>query len=119
MEYFENMLAVAKEKNQSLIGEYAQTVVALTVDDKIFSLPLSNALDLQSLETELFLQSLEKNENRPIARLLCLWTTGEIDLPSMALRRALIKQNPLNGEAQVFVLRETGYACRSLNSTMS
>ncbi len=118
MEQFKEMLAIAKEKNQSLTGEYAQTVVALTENERLFTLSLCNALDIQSHETDLFLESLAENGNSPVTHLVCLWKVGDVDLPSMALRKRLLEQNPESGNARILLFGESGYMQRSLASTM-
>ncbi len=57
-------------------------------------------------------------KGEPVEKLLCLWADGTIDLPSFALRQALLEQNPRNGDALVVLRSLEGYTLRSLSSTM-
>ena len=118
MNRFEEMLALASKENQTISGEYAQTVVGLTENGRLFSLPLCNALETPSAEIETFLSLLLENGNRALTHLVCLWKRGDVDLPSFALRKSLIEQNPENGKASILLVGENGYTQRTLKSTM-
>ncbi len=56
--------------------------------------------------------------NAPVGRILCLWITDGVDLPSYAFRKALTALNAANGESEILLLGEHGLNTRTLASTM-
>lgn len=94
--------------------ESEQLVIIKTVNNNIYMFennPISNP---QKDET-VFLKALKENE---IKYILCEWKTGEIDLPSYSLRKALLEKSLSNNNALIILNGENEIICKKLMVTM-
>ena len=68
------------------------------------------ANDLSAAAEERFLASQEE----ALSAILCVWANGQIDVPSIRLRKTLIESNPKNADAVIYLQGEE--ICKKLLS---
>ena len=69
--------------------------------------------DLSPASEERFLSQ----QRQPLTALLCVWSGGAIDVPSMHVRKGLLQANPKNADAVIYLLGEHGINTRLLRQT--
>ena len=95
MQLFEQMKSAADAALEELRADSLQVLVVKTENGEItvFENDLSSDREAQ------FLSAQEKI----LVALLCVWANGQIDLPSMNIRKRLIEINPKNADAVVYL----------------
>lgn len=66
--------------------------------------------DLSAEREELFLSA----QMEPLAELLCLWASGQPDVPSIRVRKGLMEKDPRNGGAVLYLQGEMGIVRKRL-----
>jgi hypothetical protein len=56
-------------------------------------------------------------QKEPLSALLCLWANGQPDVPSIRVREGLLRADPKNAEAIVYLQGENGIGKRRLAQT--
>ena len=95
MQLFEQMKSAADAALEELRADSLQVLAVKTENGEItvFENDLSSDREAQ------FLSAQEKT----LVALLCVWANGQIDLPSMNIRKRLIEINPKNADAVVYL----------------
>ena len=95
MQLFEQMKSAADAALEELRTDSLQVLAVKTENSEItvFENDLSSDREAQ------FLSAQEKI----LVALLCVWANGQIDLPSMNIRKRLIEINPKNADAVVYL----------------
>ncbi len=74
--------------------------------------------DISSAECEqAMLQSLAEAHIR-VARILCMWQSGGVDLPSYAFRRGLLEIDAANAEAEILLAGRDSFVIKTLGNTV-
>ncbi len=109
MELYEQMRQAADAALTNSAADRAQVLVTLTEngDLSVFS------NDLSPSSEDLFLSQ----QRQPLTALLCVWSGGAIDVPSMHVRKGLLQANPKNADAVIYLLGEHGINTRLLRQT--
>ena len=94
------------DKEQNIM----QVLVIGTEENKIYTFA-NHGTDIEELQ---FISLLQKNGDVKIAKLLCLWSSLELDVPSMYFRTLLIKLHPENKIAKLILQGEEGYIIKEL-----
>lgn len=95
MQLFEQMKSAADAALEELRADSLQVLVVKTENGEITV--FEN--DLSSTREAYFLSE----QKETLAALLCVWANGQIDLPSMNIRKRLIEINPKNADAVVYL----------------
>jgi hypothetical protein len=72
---------------------------------------------INDVKGEICKQIQEKNDTK-IVKILTVWKNGEIDLPSLAFRKALLLMNSDNGKAKIYLQGVDGYITKTLLATI-
>ena len=56
-------------------------------------------------------------QKEPLSALLCLWANGKPDVPSIRIREGLLRADPKNAEAALYLQGEEGIVKRRLAQT--
>ncbi|MBQ5820041.1 MAG: hypothetical protein IIW31_02285, partial [Clostridia bacterium] len=65
-----------------------------------------------------FFERLKVFGDAQIARGICLWKDGSVDLPSIALRRGMAAAHPANGGARFLLRGKDGFVEKTLLATL-
>ena len=109
MERYAKMRQAADAALESCTAATAQVLVTETENGEItvFSNDLSPASEQRFLS----------QQRQPLTALLCVWSGGAIDVPSMHVRKGLLQANPKNADAVIYLLGEHGINTRLLRQT--
>jgi hypothetical protein len=102
---FEKLYQIATEqlaKTDVAVGlPCPQVTVLVTEKENIY-------VAINDVKGEICKQLQEKNDTK-IVKILTVWKNGEIDLPSLAFRQALLLMDSDNGKARIYLQVETSY----------
>ena len=112
-ERFSKLLRTAEAQLRLHPGA-AQVVAVETVGGGIRW--FANSLDPEA--EDCFVQSLSA-EHAAVALLVCIWSDGSLDLPSMHLRRRLLELDPENGHALMLLQSDSGPITRTIGWSVS
>lgn len=94
-----------------------QAIAALTAGGEIHGIA-NHGVQAGNREDEAaFVKALAESGDGRLLCLVCVWRGLTPDLPSMGLRKALLKLDPANRETEL-LLRGEGYQVRTIGSTM-
>ena len=94
-------------------------VVMLTTKGTVISIAFSSvSSSIQAENTLKFLIDKKKDGESKIARMICMWHGGGIDLPSYAFREALVDIDSQNLSAQILLNGLGGYVVKTVKATM-
>jgi len=103
---YEQMKAAADAAICENSAKAAQFLVMQTERGEISVFPN----DLSAEREEYILSELHE----PLSAVLCVWAGGQLDVPSMRVRKGLMDLDPRNAEAAVFLVGERGINARRL-----
>ena len=112
---FNQMLETAKSK-LATVNEIAdglpapQVTVVLTNNDNIY-------VTVNDVDGS-FCQELKQNNDTNVVKILTMWKDGSIDLPSYSLRKALVKMNKDNINADVLLQGKERYIIKKISEIM-
>jgi len=109
MERYAKMRQAADAALESSTAATAQVLVTETENGEITV--FSN--DLSPASEEFFLSQ----QRQPLTALLCVWSGGSIDVPSIRVRKGLLQTNPKNADAVIYLLGEHGINTLLLRQT--
>ena len=109
MDLYEQMMTVAAGTLKEIPENVSQVLVTKTEQGEITV--FEN--DLSSTREAYFLSE----QKETLVALLCVWANGQIDVPSMNIRKRLIEINPKNADAVVY-LQGKEIIPRSLSQTI-
>jgi hypothetical protein len=95
MDAYEHMLSVADSVLRDNHKNASQVLVTKTENGKISAF----VNDLSETEEINFLSA----QRETLVSLLCVWPNGQIDLPSIRIRKGLVNINPNNADAIVYL----------------
>lgn len=104
--HYEPMKAAADEAIRKNDGKAPQLLVTRTESGKISVFPN----DLSAEREERILSA----QHEPLSAVLCVWAGGQLDVPSIRVRKGLMDLDPRNAEAAVFLVGECGINARRL-----
>jgi transcriptional regulator with XRE-family HTH domain len=102
----------AKDKPESL----TMAVVLETADGNIYHTVFHDVLDEQ--ETDTFLNTLRKNNNTQVNRIVCMWYDGSIEIPGADFRTKLIRINKRNENAYFLLQGINGYIVQKMSALL-
>ena len=111
-ERFSELLRTAEAQLRLHPGA-AQVVAVKTVSGSIHWFANSLAPEAE----DRFVQSLSA-EHAAVALLVCIWSDGSLDLPSMHLRKRLLEADPENEHALMLLQSETCPITRTIRWSM-
>lgn len=118
-EIFDNMVSTAKEiLSDAQKSEYTQAVVFLTSSKKEYYVLINNALSPDKECEGDLVANLKANDDTEISYVLCMWHDESVDLPSYDFRKMLLQMDERNANAEIFVLTESGYQTKPLETTL-
>lgn len=94
-------------------GEHENALQILVIEGKTGDIS-SFPNDLSQAVEEHFLAG----KPEAITAVLCIWKNGQIDVPSMRVRRGLLEADARNADALVYLQGEDGIVTRSLAKTV-
>ena len=94
-------------------GEHENALQILVIEGKTGDIS-SFPNDLSQAVEEHFLAG----KPEAITAVLCIWKNGQIDVPSMRVRRGLLEADARNADALVYLQGEDGSVTRSLAKTV-
>jgi hypothetical protein len=103
---YKKMKAAADAAIRGNSAKAAQFLVMQTERGEISVFPN----DLSAEREERILSELHE----PLSAVLCAWAGGQLDVPSMRVRKGLMDLDPRNAEAAVFLVGERGINARRL-----
>jgi hypothetical protein len=111
---FEKLYQIATEqlaKTDVAVGlPCPQVTVLVTEKENIY-------VAINDVKGEICKQLQEKNHTK-IVKILTVWKNGEIDLPSLAFRQALLLMDSDNGKAKIYLQGVDGYITKTLLATI-
>ena len=88
------MLEIAENSLKKVkLQAYTQCIVVLTDKQKIYHKIIANALSEENAVEFSFLNEVKSNHDTKIKKIVCMWGSGDIDLPSWKLRKMLCEVN--------------------------
>ena len=102
-----------KEKKQ-----YSQAIVILTKKNNEYSAFVENAVYSDKTDEKLLIDGLTESKDTEIYRILCLWSDGGVDLPSLYFRDKLLQLDSANSDAGIFAMTKDGPSVIKLGITI-
>ena len=116
---FESMAATAaRYLMQAPMGRNTQALVLLSAQGKLYAACIADACTAQHCEERALLEQMALAEDTHVTHLFCMWQTGEVDLPSLAVRRMVMEMNAQNRDTELLVRTQNGYTSVRLLRTM-
>ncbi len=116
---FEQMKKSALELlSNSEKKEYTQVIVLRSATGREYVKVLQNALSEDKKEELELIALITSATDTKIARVLCMWQDGGVDIPSFAFRQMLIQADSSNNDAGIFVSTADGFSVMRLENTM-
>lgn len=116
---FSDMMKFAQDALREVpAGEYTQAVVCLSAKGNVYTVVIQNALDEKHIQEAAFIEQLKDKDDTVIKSILCLWQTGELDLPGYAFREMLRNLNANNMNAEIYVLGRDRIFSRTVAEAM-
>ncbi|WP_195975577.1 hypothetical protein [Hydrogeniiclostridium mannosilyticum] len=113
------MLEIAENSLKKVkLQAYTQCIVVLTDKQKIYHKIIANALSEENAVEFSFLNELKSNHDTKIKKIVCMWGSGDIDLPSWKLRKMLCEVNLENQKAQMLLLGKPSYIVKNILQTL-
>ncbi len=109
---FQELLAEA-EKQISANSSADQVIVVKTAKGSMNCLA-NHVLDGVYDEEDGFVQMLSARGDAQIKYLVCMWNSGEVDVPSMNFRKKLLSACPQNGETLILLQSDREKVARKL-----
>ena len=78
----------------------------------------ANDLGAGPRDEDQFVQTLLDRNDTAVKYLVCMWSTGSIDLPSMHLRKRLVEIDPENGHTLMLLQTADSPAVRTIRWSM-
>ena len=91
----------------------------LTSKGNIYCKIIFNALSDESINEHSFLSELKSNDDTQIQKIVCLWSNGDIDMPSWKFRKMLCELNVENKNAQMLLNGGISYIIKSILQTLT
>ena len=112
---FNDLLSFAKEilskVNQIKEGlQESQAIVFTTAKSYTY-------ISVVDTPQEICSQLISDNDTR-ILKLLTMWKTGQVDLPSLAFRKAILEMNSENKDTNILLQGKEGFIIKKLSETM-
>ena len=98
--------------------EFAQAIVFHTAKGNLFAQFIENAVSEDKKDENNLLEKLSEEKDAEIDYILCLWQGGEMDIPSYDFRKMILNLDPVNSNAEIFVMTGNGVSVRKLENTM-
>lgn len=95
----------------------ADQVIAVETAKGI-TLYFANDLGAGPRDEDRFVQTLLDRNDTAVKYLVCMWSTGSIDLPSMHLRKRLVEIDPENGHTLMLLQTADSPAVRTIRWSM-
>lgn len=94
-----------------------QVVVVRTTKNRIRSYVYYSMSEIME-EDNAFVRELLEKDDAEIKHIVCMWNEYAIDLPSIQLRKHLLKVSPMNGLAEMILQGEYDFTVRPIISSM-
>lgn len=114
---FEPLLRQAKEALEA--DPSAEQAVAVSTAGGALRCFVNHAVMAGSRDDEAaFVKALAEGGDTRVLRMACVWKDLAPDLPSHALRGALLELDPANGAAEILLRTAEGYTAKTIEATM-
>lgn len=108
---------IAEGKEQLLAHPDAdQMIVVKTENNHLRS--FSNSLKSNGADEKNFVEQISASENPVIKYVLCMWSDGSIEIPSMHFRNLLLDASAENAQAVIILQGTDGISCKKLITCM-
>lgn len=97
--------------------EAEQIVVVKTRKGRICAF-INQIFSFGTRDEDCFIQRIRAEENEEIEAIVCMWGTGELDIPSMNLRNGLLSLIPTNESSLIILQAENGVCLKTLMECM-
>lgn len=112
-----NDLLNEAKKQISVKTDAEQIVVVRTRKKKIYAFT-NQVLSAGNRDEDCFIQTLKKEKDEEIEAVVCMWGTGELDIPSLNLRNGFIRVSASNEESVVVLQSENGLCLKTIKECM-
>ncbi len=112
---YEKLEATARSLTKKLTKE-KQAVALLSKNGRIYS-AVQN-ISAGEEEIELVLSELQENKDTAVLSVICMFDSGDVDLPSYAFRKVLLRLNAMNKNTGIYLKGQSGYIEKRLKDTM-
>ena len=114
---FDVLLSTVKDLLKAeAVSKNTQAICLQSAKGELYHLTLKNALDAET-EVADFMEMLRASEDTHIARLVCMWQSGCVDLPSFAFRKNLFALDPQNRDCLILLQGAQGLNTRTLEAS--
>lgn len=91
-----------------------QALSVVSAKGNFYQFSNSRIRDGDTSDEKRFVQLLRDREDTQVCKLLCMWKSGQVDIPSSHLRRELLRLDPANRETEIALQGEKGLVTRKL-----
>lgn len=108
-----------KESALQLLQQYpsaVQIIVVLTASGNRYHMAIDDILQNRVISENAIAELLLQNQDTQAQYLVCMWSNGNIDVPSWHLQKLLSSVDPKNSHAQILVNTYDGLHTKSLHA---
>lgn len=113
----QDMFSELLETGKGILSDYhgvQQVIVLKTEAGNIYTCVSDAIQNGDTVSEAALLRTLRDSGESRIKSLVCIWHTGDLDIPSFHFRKALLEMNPENADLQILVLTGSGIAAKPL-----
>ncbi len=112
---FEEMFSIAKNK----LVNINECVKQLPAPQVIVLLTENNTIYVAENDVDgLICEKLKSDNNTKVVKMLTMWKNGQIDLPSIKFRKALVLLNENNNDTEILLQGKDDFIIKKLSSTL-
>lgn len=118
MNKFNDMFEIAENTLKNVENKNNTQVIVVKTEKRNYHKVITDVLSDCCNEEYLLLDEMKQNNDTHVEKILCMWTSGEIDLPSFRFRKNLCTMNELNVNAEIFLKCGNGINTKKILSTL-
>ncbi len=119
MNDFNRMISIVDECLKEVESESgAQAIVLLAQSGQIYRSVIPDAAAGGREAEKQLIQELKSRNDRVVAKLVCKWADGGLDLPSCSFRELLCECNEDNRNAKILLTGGNGYLQKTIEQTI-